>query len=177
MTKLQRVANLLLGLLMIACGFALLVKPHDSILVVAIILAAALLLYGVRKLVYYIRMARHMAGGLTVLFMAIIAIDVGVFAVAMIADNPQVAIAMYLSTYNTITGFISIARGIESKLFKAPWISSIVLGLVDLALASLCTSSISSGEAVIWVFCIGLFYDAGVRLVSAFKPTEIVFIQ
>jgi len=48
---------------------------------------------------------------------------------------------------------------------------------VSLALASLCTTFINSGETIIWVFCIGLFYSAGVRLASAFKPTEIIYIQ
>ena len=177
MTNFQRIGNLLLALLMIACGFVLLLQPQGGVVVVAAILAAALVLYGVRKLVYYIRMARHMTGGLVVLFMAVIAIDFGVFAVAMVIENPLIAIALYLSTYNTIAGFITIARGIESKMYGSPWIPSIVFGLVNLALASLCTTYINSGETIIWVFCIGLLYDAGVRLVSAFKPTEIVYIQ
>jgi len=176
-TNLQRFGSLILGLLMVACGFVLLLEPQGGVIVVAAILAAALLLYGVGKLVYYIRMARHMAGGLMVLFIAVIALDVGVLAFAMVIENPLVAIASYLSTYNTIVGFITIARGIESKMFGSPWISNIVLGLVSLALASLCTTYINSGETIIWVFCIGLFYDACVRMVSAFKPTEIIYIQ
>ena len=177
MNNTQRLANLVLGFLMIACGIVLLLNPQGGVIVVAAILSAILLLYGVGKLVYYISLARHMTGGLTVLFMAIIAIDVGAFAVAVVVDNPLLAIAFYLSTYNTISGFLSIARGIESKLFGSPWIMNILLGLVSLALASLCTTFINSGETIIWVFCIGLFYSAGVRLASAFKPTEIIYIQ
>lgn len=176
MTKLQRIANMAFSLLMIACGFVLLLEPKGGLLVVASLLSLTLLLYGVRKLVYYIRMARHMTGGLSLLFIAVIAIDVGVFAVAAI-DSPELAIALYLITYNAITGVLAIARGIESKLFGSPWALSIVHGLLNIALAALCIAFYSSNEIIIWIFCIGLFYNAGVRLVSAFKPTEIIYIQ
>ncbi|HAM16467.1 MAG TPA: hypothetical protein DCP91_11565 [Eggerthellaceae bacterium] len=176
MTKLQRIANLVLGVLMIACGFILLLEPKSGLLAVAFILGLAVSLYGVKKLVYYIRMARLMTGGLSVLFIAIIAIDVGVFAVAVV-DNPQLAIAFYLICYNVLIGVLSIARGIESKLFGAPWVLSIAHGLANIALAALCIAFSNSDEAIIWVFCIGLFYNAGVRMVSAFKPTEIIYIQ
>lgn len=177
MTKLQRIGSLVFGLLMIACGIVLLLEPQNGLIVVAAILAAALVLFGVRMLVYYIRMARHMVGGLTVLIIAIIAIDVGAFGAAMVVENPVLAIAMYLSTYHTVAGFLSIARGIESKMFRSSWIPKVVTGLISLALASLCTSFVNSGEVVIWIFCIGLFYSAVVRLVEAFRPTDIVFIQ
>ena len=95
------------------------------------------MLYGVRKLWYYIRMARHMTGGLSVLFIAIIALDVGLYAIAVI-DNLKLALALYLIAYNALTEFLTIARGVESKLFRAPLVSNIVLGLVSLALAVLC---------------------------------------
>lgn len=176
MTNLQRIANLILGLLMIVCGIILLLEPKGGLLVVASILSIALSLYGVRKLVYYIRTARFMTGGLSVLFIAIIAIDIGIFAVAVIND-PKLIIALYLICYNVIAGVLSIARGIESKLFGSPWIMEVVFGVVNLALAGLCTAFASSEETFIWIFCIGLFYNAGVRIVSALKPTEIIYIQ
>ena len=176
MTNLQRIANLVFGVLMIACGVVMLLRPFDGVVAVAFVLSLALVLYGVKKLVYYIRMARHMTGGLTVLFIAVIAIDIGVFAVASV-DNPRLAVALYLVAYNVLAGVLSIARGVESKLFGSPWVSLIVHGLVNIALAALCIAFVNSNEIIIWVFCIGLFYNAGVRLVSAFKPTEIIYIQ
>ena len=176
MTNLQRIANVILGLLMIVCGVILLFDPKGGLLVVSFILGLAVSLYGVRKLVYYLRTARFMTGGLSVLFIAIIAIDIGVFAVAVI-DNPQLAIALYLVCYNVLFGVLAIARGIESKLFGSPWLLNVVYGLVNLALAALCIAFANSDETIIWVFCIGLFYNAGVRIASALKPTEIIYIQ
>ncbi len=176
MTKLQRVGSALLSLLMIACGVTLLLEPRNGLLFVVSILGIAIVLYGVKMLVYYVRMAHHMAGGLAVLFIAIIAIDVGIFAVAVI-DNPHLALALYLICFNLVTGVLSIARGVESKLFGSPWALHVLHGLVNLVLAGLCVAFIHSDEILIWVFCIGLFYNAGARLVQAFKPTEIIYIQ
>lgn len=175
-TKLQRIASLALSLLMIACGVVLLLEPQRGLLLVASVLSIVLVTYGLRKLVYYIRMARHMTGGLSLLFIAIIAIDVGVFAVAVI-DSPQFAIALYLVGYNVLTGFLAIARGIESKLFGSPWVLSVMHGVANLALAALCASCANSDETIIWVFCLCLFYNAVVRLVTALRPTEIIYIQ
>ena len=176
MTKLQRIANVIVGLLMIACGFILLLDPKNGLLAVSFILGLTVLLYGVRKLVYYLRMAHLMAGGLSVLFIAVIAIDIGIFAVAVI-DNPKLAIALYLVCYNVLAGALAIARGIESKLFGAPWVLSIAHGLVNIALAGLCIAFANSDDTIIMIFCIGLFYNAGVRVVSALKPPEIIYIQ
>ncbi|MGI6221442.1 MAG: DUF308 domain-containing protein [Coriobacteriales bacterium] len=176
MTKLQRIGNLALGLLMIVCALVLLLLPQNGLLVVAFVLAIALVLYGVRKLVYYFRMARHTVGGLSVLFVGVIALDVGVFAIAVI-DNPQIAIALYLVAHNALNGFLFIGRGIESKMNKAPWVGELVKGLLCLAFAVACISCVNSGDALLWIFCLGLLYDAGVRLASAFRPSAIVFIQ
>ena len=176
MTKLQRFGNLLLGLLMIACGVVLLLDPHNGLQYVAVVLGLGLVLYGVRKLWYYIRMARHMTGGLSVLFIAIIALDVGLYAIAVI-DNLKLALALYVISYCILSGVLSIARGVESKLFGSPWVLHVVEGLVSLAIAGSCITFINSDEVIILVFCLGLFYSAGVRLVSVFKPTEIIYIQ
>ena len=176
MTKLQRFGNLLLGLLMIACGVVLLLDPHNGLQYVAVVLGLGLVLYGVRKLWYYIRMARHMTGGLSVLFIAIIALDVGLYAIAVI-DNLKLALALYVISYCILTGVLSIARGVESKLFGSPWLMRVVEGLISLVIAGLCIAFIRSDEVIIFVLCLGLFYSAGERLVSVFKPTEIIYIQ
>ena len=176
MTKLQRFFSLISGLLMIACGLVLLLQPSNGLLAIACAMGISLILYGVGKLFYYIRLAHHMTGGLSVLFMAIIAIDVGVFAAAVI-DNPQLAVAVYLIIYYAISGVLAIARGVESKLFGSPWLLKVLDGVTNLALAALCIAFIRSDEIIIWLFCLGLFYNAGVRLASAFRPTEIIYIQ
>ena len=75
------------------------------------------------------------------------------------------------------TGVLSIARGVEAKLMGSRWKYRVVHGLVNIALALLCVAFSASDQIVIYIFCIGLFYSAVTRLISAFKPTEIIYIQ
>ncbi len=174
--KLQRLGNVILALLMILGGIALLFDPKNALLLVAIVLGLSLVVYGLRLLVYYATMARHMVGGLSILIIAVIAIDLGSLALAFY-DQPRVSIIMYLVGYNAFTGIVAVARAIESRLFESRWKLTLAHGLVNIALAVLCIVFIGSDQVVIAIFCIGLFYNACVRLVSALRPTEIVYIQ
>lgn len=174
--RLQRIANLALSLLMIACGVVLLLDPEEGLFAVAFVLSLALVLYGARMLVYYVTMARHMVGGLSLLFMAVITIDIGAFALTIIED-PRLSIVLFLVSYNAFTGILSIARGFEAKSLESSWMLSVAHGLVNIALAVLCLMSIGSDAIVIAIFCLGLFYSAVVRLVSVFRRTEIIYIQ
>ena len=161
---------------MIVCGIILLFNPENGLMLVALTLGFAFMVFGVRTLVYYVTMARHMVGGLALLFIAVIVIDIGSLALALIND-PRLSIALYLIVYNAFMGVLAIARGVEAKMFGSPWVGNIVHGIVNLALAAACIAFLGSDQIIIGVFCIGLFYSAGVRLVSAFKPTEIIYIQ
>lgn len=161
---------------MILGGIALLLDPQDALLLVAMVLGFSLVIYGLHSLVYYITMARHMVGGLSILFIAVIAIDLGSLALAFY-DQPRLSIVMYLVGYNAFTGIVAIARAVESKLFESRWLLTLAHGIVNIALAVACIVFIGSDQIVIAVFCLGLFYNAIVRLVSAFRPTEIIYIQ
>ena len=161
---------------MILGGVALLLEPHDALLIVAMGLGLYLVVYGVRSLLYFATMARHMVGGLSILIVAVIAIDLGSLALAF-SDQPRVSIVMYLVGYNVYTGIVTVARAIESRMFESSWLLTLGHGLVNIALAVLCIVFIGSDQIVIAIFCFGLFYNACVRLVSALRPTEIVYIQ
>ena len=176
MTKLQRLWNVLLGLAMIGCGLVLLLDPTNGLFAVALVLAIALVLHGARKLVYYLTMARHMAGGLSLLFIAVITLDISALAF-LFMDDPKLSIVLFLVAHNVYTGVLAIARGIESKLYESRWLLNVLHGVVNIALALLCVAFVGSDEVVIAIFCIGLFYSAVSRIVSAFQPTEIIYIQ
>lgn len=176
MTNVQRLGNFLLSLFMIVCGVALLTDPQNGIYVVELVLAAAFFLYGVRKLVYYLTTARHMVGGLSILFIGVIAIDVSVFALTVVED-PRFSLVLFLVCFNLYTGILSIARGIESRLFESGWKLNVLHGLINLVLAVLSIVFVGSDQILVAIFCIVLFYNAITRLVSVFKPTEIIYIQ
>lgn len=161
---------------MIACSIALMLFPENALIVVAIVLGVWLVVFGMRNLVYYFTMARHMVGGLSLLFVAMIAIDLGAFSFTLI-NNPRPAVVLYLIGCNAFTGFVNIMRAIESKTLDSRWKPSLVHGIVCLALVVASLVFIESDRVIIAILCFGLVYGACVRIASAVKPTEIVYIQ
>ena len=176
MSNLRRAGNIILSLLMITAAILLMGAPKESLVLVAVALGLWLLVSGVRKLVYYFTMARHMVGGLSILFIAIIAIDIGGFALTLV-NEPKLSIVLYLVGYNVFTAIIGIVRVIESKMIDAHWKVSLLHSIVNLALAVACLVFIGSDEIVITIFCFGLIYSACVRFMRAVRPTEIIYIQ
>lgn len=176
MSKLRRIMHVIIGLAMIACGVMLLLEPKSALVIVAIVLGLYLVIYGVYTLVYYITMARHMVGGLVLLFIAVLAIDLGSVALAFY-EEPRLPIVLYLVCYNVFTGAIAVARAVEARKFESRWKATLAHGILNIALAVACLVFIGSDQIVVAIFCFRLFYGACIRLTSAFKPTEIIYIQ
>ena len=168
-------ANVILSLLMIAGGVALLLSPQEALFVVALALGFYFVAYGLHTLVYYLTMARHMTGGLTLLFIAVISIDIGSLVLAF-SSKPHASIMLYLVGYNMFTGVLAIARARESKALESRWKASLARGIVNVALGVACLVFIGSDQIVTAIFCFGLFYNAGVRLARSLRPTEIIYI-
>lgn len=176
MSKLRRMMNVIIGLAMIACGIVLFLEPKSALVAVAIVLGLYLVIYGAHTLVYYITMARHMTGGLSLLFIAVLAIDFGSVALAFY-NEPRLPIVLYLVCYNAFTGAIAVVRAAEARKFGSRWKATLAHGILNIALAVACLVFIGSDQIVIAIFCFRLFYGACMRITSAFKPTEIIYIQ
>lgn len=176
MGNLRRFTNVAFGLVMIACSIALMLFPETALIVVAVVLGAWLVAFGVRNLVYYFSMARHMVGGLSLLFVALIAIDLGAFAFTLI-NNPRPAVVLYLIGCNAFTGLVSIMRAVESKSLDSRWKPSLIHGIISFALVVTCLVFMGSDQIIVAILCFGLIYGACVRIASAARPTEIVYIQ
>ena len=176
MSKLRRAGNIILSLLMIVCSILLFLDSEDAPMVVAVALGIVLLISGLRKLMYYFMMARHMVGGLLILFIAIITVDIGGFAI-LLTDEPRLSLALYIVGYNSFTAIIGIVRVVESKMIDSHWKASLLHSIINLALAVACLVFINSDQILIGIFCIGFLYAAFTRLVRAIRPTEIIYIQ
>lgn len=172
----RNLANIALGALMISCSAVLMLAPQDGLSIVAMVLGIGLAVYGVRKLVYFFTMARHKVGGLSVLFVGVIALDAGAFMLTLV-DDTQFFIAFYLIGYNVLEGVFGIVHAVEAKMLESRWKASMFHAIVNLALAVACLAFVGSARIIIAIFCIGLIYNGCVRIASAFRPTEIIYIQ
>lgn len=176
MGRLQRLGHVLLGLLMLLCSFLLFVDPDGGINIVASILALMMLFYGLQKLIYYFTMARHMVGGYSLLFVGIIAIDLGAFALTLL-DQPHITIVIYLISYFGIMGVAGVLRAIEGRRFGLRWHTSLIHGIISLLLVLSCIVFMGDTDLIMTVFSIGLAYSAIRHIATSLRKTDVIFIQ
>lgn len=161
---------------MIAFAIVLPFKPESGLLAAAGVLGVSLTIYGVRKLVYYFTMARHMVGGLMILFAGIIAFDMGAFSVTLMS-HPRIIVVLYLVSGNVLAGVTSIMRALEAKGLDSSWRPTLVHGVVYLVHALCCLLFIGSDFSIVVLYSLGLLYTGLTVIASAFKRTDIIYIQ
>lgn len=180
MTNMQRVKKILLGLLMIACSLVLIHFPKDGFFIVALIVCFTLIGYGVRMLIYYFSMARHMVGGLPILWIGVIALDFGVFTLTT-ADDPRIFTVIYLLGVHAFSGAMEIMRAFEARRLGSPaWKWSLAEGFVNLTVAVLAVIAgffLRSQEDLSYLYAASLLFSACEQIVGAFRKTAIVYIQ
>lgn len=177
MTKVSRIGNIFLGLITIALGVVLSIKAEDTLTIIIFILCIGLLISGFRELIFYLTMARHMVGGQTMLFRAIIVIDMGLFTLAL-TDVPTMYVMLYLIGVHLFSGGVNILRAMECrKLQSGSWKLQFVQGLINVILAVLCLIFFKSITTAVIIYSVGLVYSGVMRIITSLRKTAIVYIQ
>ena len=173
----QRIKNILIGIAIILGALILIAFPEDGIIITASILSLSLFIYGIKTLIYYVTMARHMVGGRIMLYLAVVVLDLGMFTM-MLTNIPKIYIVLYLVVVYAFAGVVSILRALEAKRYQAPmWKLSLISGIINVVIAILCIIFMRSTNMIVYLYCAGLIYSAIVRIVTAFRETSIVYIQ
>ena len=173
----QRIKNVLIGVLIILGAVILIAFPEEGIIITASILSLSLFVYGIKTLIYYITMTRHMVGGRIMLYLAVVVLDLGMFTM-MLTNIPKMYIALYLVVVYAFSGAIDIMRALEAKKYQAPsWRFSLISGIISVVIAILCIVFIGSTNMIVYLYSAGLIYSAIARIVTAFRKTAIVYIQ
>ena len=168
----QRIKNVLIGILIILGAVILIAFPEEGIIITASILSLSLFVYGIKTLIYYITMTRHMVGGRIMLYLAVVVLDLGMFTM-MLTNIPKMYIALYLVVVYAFSGAIDILRALEAKKYQAPsWRFSLISGIISVVIAIL-----GSTNMIVYLYSAGLIYSAIARIVTAFRKTAIVYIQ
>ena len=173
----QRIKNVLIGILIILGAVILIAFPEEGIIITASILSLSLFVYGIKTLIYYITMTRHMVGGRIMLYLAVVVLDLGMFTM-MLTNIPKMYIALYLVVVYAFSGAIDIMRALEARKYQAPsWRFSLISGIINVVIAILCIVFIGSTNMIVYLYSAGLIYSAIVRIITAFRKTAIVYIQ
>ena len=177
MTKARRVGNVLTGLFIFVLGGLLALDPWHAYKVVILILGTTMLFAGVRSLVYYFTMARHMVGGRTVLYRAVIVLEIGLFSFSL-TNIPFVFVILYLAAIHGFSGFVDIMRAREARILQAgSWKLNFSTGLINVIMAVLCLIFLGTPTVAVEIYAFGLIYSAVIRIIQAFRKTAVVYIQ
>ena len=177
MSKLQRIRGVLSGVGSLLLALLIILIPAESsFYIIALVMCISLMVLGVRELVYYFRMARHMVGGRTMFYLGIIILDMGIFTFTL-TDIPHTYLMLYILATHGFGGFVEILRALESKRLDSPaWKFDFSRGVIDLLVAVLCVFFLSNVTILNFIYSAGLIYSGIARIVSSFRQTEIVYI-
>ena len=177
MNSIQRLMNFFISLAMILGSILMIINPEKGYVVITVILSLGLVFSGIGSILYYFKMARHMVGGKIIFIRGIIVFDLGLFTYS-ISDIPKIYVLMYLLIIHGFSGLVEILRAIEGKNNgQKRWKLKLSHGVLDFSLALVCLFVIHSVQFTVMIYCFGVFYSALVRMASAFRKTEIVYIQ
>ena len=177
MTRMQKIRSIFVAIVTILASIYMIVEPDDGLITMALILSIALVTMGLKYLIYYFTMARHMVGGKGILFYGLIVFDFGLFTLSL-SNIPKLYLVLYLVVINGFSAAVTILRGLNAKkMHSASWRLSISHGILNLALAFFCIIFVRSTSVVVYVYCFGLIYSSIIRIISAFRKTAVVYIQ
>lgn len=178
MSRFRRIANVLTGILLILFSllFVILDKT-DAIEIIIWILCVTLLIHGLKELLFYLTLARCMVGGRSVLYRAVISIDMGLFALSL-SNVSIIYIMLYLAGLHLLSGAADILRAVDAlRIHADSWRIQFLQGAVNTAMALLCLVFIRSISIAVTIYAIGLGYAGLMRIVRAMQKTEIVYIS
>jgi uncharacterized membrane protein HdeD (DUF308 family) len=180
MTLRQRIGTIAAALGSFLSAWLMLKMGEEGVLLVTLMLSVSLIAMGVRSLIFYFTMARHMVDGRSSLYIGVIILDFGIFTLS-VSQNYGLFIMVYLLAFYAFTGVMSILRALEERRFGASaWKLKLAEGIVSIAFAGAAVAfGLFRGNmaALTRIYAAGLIYAACLRLASAFRKTAIVYIQ
>ena len=178
MTVFQRIRGVFVGVLMLVFAVILIVNPSDDIyMLLIIILALGLAISGIKDIIFYFTMARHMVGGKMILVQGVIVLDFALLT-GSLSDVPKFYVLLYLIGVHAFSGVVETLRALESKRsVEGPWKLKLSHGIVNFLLAAACLIFIRHADTALIIYGIGLLYSAIMRIITAFRKTAFMVIK
>lgn len=179
MSLLKRLRELIIALVTVVFGIVLIFDGENGQLIVVSIICLFFFFEGIRLLIYYLRMARHMVGGKRVLISSIITLDLGLLTLQMVSIS-NTTILLYLLSIFAFTGVIDILRSMEAKRHGGHWKVKFVNGCIYIVFSGALIIAgifVNNSYFLVCCFSVCLIYSAFIRIFSAFRKTAVVYIQ
>lgn len=177
MGKARRVFYVISGLLTIFFGVLMHISFGEEYLLVLRILELMLFIRGIRLMIYYTTMARHMVSGKVILYEALFFLDLAFFTMNL-DDVPQMYAMLYLVAGLALSGAIDILRTSEiRRLESGHWKYQIFTGSVKLTISVFCLLSLNSPRTLVNLYSLGLVHSGAARIAAGVRRGAIVYID
>ena len=119
MTLGKRIGKVFGALAYLLCVFLLYRMGEDGFKLVCMLMSLSLILFGVRNLLFYFTMARHMVNGKAILYVGVIGLDFGIFSEwAVVYDQ-------FLTISESIKKGGTLRRETDGELVPSPLLSKL----------------------------------------------------
>ena len=178
MNGFQRIKGVLFGLATLIVAILFILFPSDEMyMAIVSILSLGLAIAGIKDIIFYFRMARHMIGGKMILIQGVIILDFALIT-GSLATVPKIFILLYLIGIHAFSGVVEVLRAMEAKrTVEGPWKLKFSHGIVNFILAVACLIFIRRSNTALMIYSLGLIYSAIVRIFSAFRRTSFILIE
>ena len=176
MNTFKKIVSIVWSLIVIFLVVLIIDTPLFGYLVILLVFSIGLIVAGIKDMVFYCTMAKHMVGGKSILYRSIILLNFGIFTLTML-NIPHLYIMIYFLAVLLFSGFISIMRSMEMKKNESPWKLKLTEGIMYVLIAIVGIIFINSLEVTVYIYCAALVYSAIMRIISAFRKHAMVYIQ
>lgn len=178
MTIYQRIKKILFSIGMFAVALFFILYPSDeAYMVLLLIISIGLAIAGIKDIVFYFTMARHMVEGKMILIQGVIIFDFAIIT-GSLADAPKIYILLYLIGIHAFSGVVEILRAMESRReVDGPWKMKFFHGVVNFILAIACLIFIRHSNTALVIYSLGLMYSAVIRLFDSLGKKAFVVIE
>lgn len=174
MNLLQRIKAIFSAVLLLLCAGIFIAAPENGHDIVLILMTLTFLFGGLRHLLFYATMARHMVGGRHILWKGLFYLEVGLCTAGMTQVSPTV-IMIYLTAGYLFDGATELFKVYEGRSTRdIHWLMYLASGLLHLVIAYECLRHHNSPQLISGLYAFGLVAMAFVRIASIFKRTAIV---
>jgi len=177
MTKMMRIRNIIVSLIMIFISLVLFIDGDEGFTVVSVFLCLSLFATAIKELYYYFSMARYMVGGRRVFYKGVVLLSFA-FSAITFDDLPKIAVLVYLVALLFIGNLFDVLGALDlKKVGSNKWISKFCVGMLGIILSIVCLLYYKKPEIVTYMYAVGLFYTSVAKIINSCRKTSIIYIQ
>ncbi len=176
MNTLRKIISIVWALIVVVLAYCMIAVPEFGHVVIVFVIAFGLIVKGVKYLVFYFKIAKHMVGGKAIFYYGVLYLNFEFFT-GRLFYFLDVFLMIFLLGFYFFFGFVSIMRAFEMKKMDSHWKLKFCEGLGYVIVAVVGIVFIQSMLMASIIYCAGLLYSAVMGIISSFRQTSIVYIQ